>query len=86
MRLVVLRPSVSLSGGNIQQIDWVYLDPATGAALTAPPPFVSQIQAVIHGPGGATVCVSPAFDRATTTYTADPASDPDCQNWCPSVR
>jgi len=83
VRLVVLRPSVALNGGNIQQIDWVYLDPATGAALPAPPPFVSQIQAVIHGPGGATVCVSPAFDRATTTYTADPASDPDCENSVP---
>ena len=27
--------------------------------------------------------VSPAFDRTTTTYTADPASDPDCQSLVP---
>ena len=49
-RLVILKPSVTLSGPNIQQIDWVYLDPATGVTLTAPPPFVSQIQAVVQGP------------------------------------
>jgi hypothetical protein len=80
---VILKPSVTLSGQNIQQIDWVYLDPATGVTLATPPQFVSQIQAVVQGPGGATVCVSPAFDRTTTTYTADPASDPDCQSLVP---
>jgi hypothetical protein len=78
-RLVMIRPSVTLNGGNVQQIDWVYLDPATGAALPAPP-FVLQIQAVIRGAG---VCVSPAFDRTATTYTANPSADPDCQNLVP---
>ena len=82
-RLTVLLPSVTLNGGNIQQVGWSYVDPATGDTLAAAPPFVSQIQVVVQGAGGATVCVSPAFDRTTTAYTTDPATDPDCQNLVP---
>ena len=82
-RLVILRPSVTLNGGNIEQVSWTYVDRTTGAALATPPPFVSQIQVMVRGAAGATVCASPAFERTTTTYVIDPASDPDCPSRVP---
>ena len=77
---MILHPSVTLNGGNIEQVSWSYVDRATGTTLATPPPFVSQIQVMIKGAGGATVCASPAFDGTTTAYVADPTSDPDCQS------
>jgi hypothetical protein len=82
-RLVILRPSVTLNGGNIEQVSWTYVDRTTGASLAAPPPFVSQIQVLIKGAASATVCASPAFDRTTTAYATDPSSDPDCPSLVP---
>ena len=82
-RLVILRPSVTLNGGNIGQVSWTYVDRTTGAALATPPPFVSQIQVMVRGAAGATVCASPALERTTTTYVTDPASDPDCPSLVP---
>ena len=82
-RLVILRPSVTLNGGNIGQVSWTYVDLTTGASLAASPPFVSQIQVLIKGAADATLCTSPAFDRTTTAYATDPSSDPDCPSLVP---
>ena len=79
-RLVILRPSVTLNGGNIAQVSWTYVDRTTGAALAAPPPFVSQIQVSSRGAARRHgVHVSRRSSGRRPPMSTDPASDPDCQ-------
>jgi hypothetical protein len=48
-RVVVPYPTVTVSGGALQSVSWVYRDAATGAALGGPPAYMSNIQLQVHG-------------------------------------
>jgi hypothetical protein len=48
-RLVVPYPTVTVSGGVLQSVSWVYRDAATGAILSGPPAYLTSIQLQVHG-------------------------------------
>jgi hypothetical protein len=48
-RVVVPYPTVTVSGGVLQSVSWVYRDAATGATLGGPPAYMSNIQIQVHG-------------------------------------
>jgi len=43
-RKVVLLPTVTVTGGNLTSVSWVYKDATTGATLGGPPSFVAKVQ------------------------------------------
>jgi hypothetical protein len=48
-RVVVPYPTVTVSGGLLQSVSWVYRNAATGATLGGPPAYMSNIQLQVHG-------------------------------------
>ena len=51
-RLLVPVPTVSVSNGLLQSVSWVYNNASTGAALGAPPAYVTGVQVQKEGTGG----------------------------------
>ncbi|MGH7975572.1 MAG: hypothetical protein ACREC8_02790 [Limisphaerales bacterium] len=52
-RVVVPYPTVTVSGGNLQSVSWVYLDSTNGDALDGPPAYMTSIQLQVHGTNSA---------------------------------
>ncbi|HEV2692958.1 MAG TPA: hypothetical protein VG347_08700 [Verrucomicrobiae bacterium] len=52
-RVVVPYPTVTVVGGVLQSVNWVYRDAATGATLGGPPAYMSNIQVQVHGASSA---------------------------------
>jgi hypothetical protein len=48
-RVVVPYPTVTVSGGVLQSVSWVYRDATTGTMLGGPPAYMSNIQLQVHG-------------------------------------
>jgi hypothetical protein len=48
-RVVVPYPTVTVSGGILQSVSWVYLDSTDGSTLGGPPAYMTSIQLQIHG-------------------------------------
>jgi hypothetical protein len=69
-RLVIPVPTFVVSGDIVQSVSWVYRDPATGVALSAPPDFMTGIQVQIEGYVGGRIYESPWSDfPAVTNHT-----------------
>jgi hypothetical protein len=52
-RVVVPYPTVTVSGGILQSISWVYRNSTNGVALGAPPAYMTSIQIQVHGSSAA---------------------------------
>ncbi len=52
-RVVVPYPTVTVSGGILQSVSWVYLDSTNGDNLGGPPAYMTSIQLQIHGTNAA---------------------------------
>jgi hypothetical protein len=48
-RLVIPYPTVTVSGGILQSVSWVYRDSTNGEILGAPPAYMTSIQLQVHG-------------------------------------
>jgi hypothetical protein len=48
-RVVVPYPTVTLSGGVLQNVSWVYRNSTNGDTLAGPPAYMSNIQLQVHG-------------------------------------
>ena len=48
-RLVVVYPTLTVVGGVVQSVSWVYRDAATGTILGGAPAYVSNLQLQIYG-------------------------------------
>jgi hypothetical protein len=66
-RLVVPFPTVTLNGGVLQQVNWTYRNPATGATLSSPPGYMVDIQFQVDHFGGR--YDSDTLTPATTSHT-----------------
>jgi len=51
--LTVPYPTVTVSGGILQSVSWVYRDPNTGSTLVRAPMFLGSIQLQVHGSSAA---------------------------------
>ncbi|HEY1661541.1 MAG TPA: hypothetical protein VGI03_03915 [Verrucomicrobiae bacterium] len=52
-RVVVPYPTVTVSGGTLQSISWVYLNSTNGDTLGGPPAYMTSLQVQIHGSSAA---------------------------------
>ena len=51
-RFVLPLPTVSVVGGVLQSVSWVYKNPSTGATLSGPPPYMTKVYLQIEGTSG----------------------------------
>lgn len=51
-RLVVVAPTVALSGGTVQSVSWVYRDRLGANVLSSPPTFMKNIEVQLNGAAG----------------------------------
>jgi hypothetical protein len=69
-RLVVPYPTLTVSGGVLQSVTWVYRDATTGATLSGAPAYVSNIQLQVYGNSSQpTIYTSPNLTPDTTSHT-----------------
>jgi len=68
-RLVIPLPTVTVSGGALQSVNWAYKDAGTGAALGGAPAYVTGIQVQVDGVGGNRIYDSPWLMPAVTSHT-----------------
>jgi hypothetical protein len=69
-RLVVPYPTLTVSGGVLQSVSWVYRDAATGATLGGAPAYMSNIQLQVYGNSSQpTIYNSPNLTPDTTSHT-----------------
>ena len=69
-RLVVPYPTLTVSGGVLQSVSWVYRDATTGATLGGPPAYMSNIQLQVYGNSSQpTIYNSPNLTPDTTSHT-----------------
>jgi hypothetical protein len=69
-QLVIPYPTLTVSGGALQSVSWVYRDAITGATLGGAPAFVSNIQLQVYGNSSqASLYNSPNLTPATTSQT-----------------
>ena len=69
-RVVVPYPTVTVSGGMLQSVSWVYLDSTNGEALGSPPAYMSSIQLQVHGSSASDELFDSAKLPPATTSTA----------------
>ena len=68
--LVVPYPTLTVSGGALQSVSWVYRDATTGATLGGAPAYVSNIQLQVNGNSSqSSLYNSPNLTPATTSHT-----------------
>jgi hypothetical protein len=67
-RLVVPYPTLTVSGGVLQSVSWVYRDATTGTVLSGPPAYMSNIQLQVYGTAG-NLYNSPNLTPDTTSDT-----------------
>jgi hypothetical protein len=67
-RLVVLLPSVTVAGGVLTGVNWVYRDATTGATLAGAPSDLVTIQVQVEGVTGVRIYDSPQLDREVTGH------------------
>jgi hypothetical protein len=67
-RLVVPLPTVTVSGGVLQSVSWVYRDATTGAALAGAPAYVTDLQVQIEGVSGGRLYDSPTLGSGITSH------------------
>jgi hypothetical protein len=69
-RLVVPYPTLTVSGGVLQSVSWVYRDATTGATLGGAPAYVSNIQLQVYGNSSQpTLYNSPNLTPGTISHT-----------------
>ncbi len=68
-RLVVPYPTLTVSGGILQSVSWVYRDANTGAVLSGPPAYMASIQLQVYGASGGNLYFSNNLNPNTTTHT-----------------
>jgi hypothetical protein len=69
-RLVVPYPTLTVSGGVLQSVSWVYRDATTGATLSGAPAYMSNIQLQVYGNSSQpTIYNSPNLTPGTTSHT-----------------
>ena len=63
-------PTLTVSGGVLQSVSWVYRDANTGATLSGAPAYVSSIQLQVYGNSSqSTLYNSPNLTPGTTNHT-----------------
>jgi hypothetical protein len=70
-RLVIPYPTITVTGGSLQNVSWVYRDATTGATLSGAPAYVSNIQLQVYG-GSGTLFNSTNLPPTTTSQTVSP--------------
>jgi hypothetical protein len=68
-RLVIPLPTVSVSGGLVQSVGWVYKNSTTGATLGAAPAFMTRIQLQIDSLSNGRIYDSPWLAPNITSHT-----------------
>jgi hypothetical protein len=68
-RLVVPVPTVTLAGGTLQSVSWIYRDRSTGQSLSGAPSYVQSIQVQMEGFNGRIYESPYNLDPAQTTHT-----------------
>jgi hypothetical protein len=69
-RLVVVYPTLTVVGGVVQSMSWVYRDAATGTILGGAPAYVSNLQFQIYGNSSQpTIYNSPNLTPDITSHT-----------------
>lgn len=68
-RLVIPLPTVTVSGGVLQSVNWAYKDATTGATLSGAPAYITDIQVQIEGVAGGRLYNSPLLSPGTTNHT-----------------
>lgn len=66
-RLVIPVPTVTVSGGNLTGVSWVYKDRTTGATLGQVPAHITSLQVQVDVQGQGRVYDSPNVTSATTS-------------------
>jgi len=67
---VVPYPTVTVTGGFLRSVSWVYRDAVTGAALGSPPAYMTSIQVQVHGSSAANEFYDSDNLSPTTTNNA----------------
>jgi hypothetical protein len=68
--LVIPYPTLTVTGGSLQSVSWVYRDATTGATLGGAPAYVSNIQLQVYGNSSqSSLYNSPNLPPATTSNT-----------------
>jgi hypothetical protein len=68
-RLVVLNPTVTIDGGVLNRVDWVYWDRLTGDVIPTAPSFIRNVQVVLSLNNDFVEIESPLLDRSAISYT-----------------
>lgn len=68
-RLVIPLPTVTVSGGVLQNVSWVYRNAITGAPLSGAPAYVTNIQVQIEDTVGGRIYASPELAPGVTSHT-----------------
>lgn len=66
-RLVIPVPTVTVAGGILQSVSWVYRAPDTGAPVAVRPAYIRWIQVQVQGMGGRLFNSAEITDPAVTT-------------------
>lgn len=67
-RLVIPQPTVTVSGGTLQSVSWIYRNPGTGLAIS-PPSFMKDVQLQVDDMSLGRVYNSPNVPPSTTNDT-----------------
>lgn len=68
--LVIPYPTLTVSGGSLQSVSWVYRDATTGTILGGAPAYVSNIQLQVYGNSSqSSLYNSPNLPPSTTSNT-----------------
>lgn len=68
-RLVIPVPTVTVSGGNLTSVSWVYKDATTGATLGGPPAYLTKVNVQIVDIRLGRVYGTDGFSPATTSVS-----------------
>lgn len=72
-RLVVPYPTITISGGQLQNVTWIYRDATTGTTLSGPPSYMVNIQLQVYGISQGSLYDSAQLPPTTTSQVVSPS-------------
>jgi hypothetical protein len=71
--LVIPYPTITVSGGQLQNVSWVYLNATNGATLSGPPAYMVNLQLQVYGMSQGTLYDSTNLPPTTTSQAVSPS-------------